>query len=88
MITSAVRWPWAISTAMDLAIWPLACGEKRSAANPSPAFAQNPIGVFFKPDEVLAAHRKGAGLEELHRRMMAAEFEPNPVPVLSVPDPV
>ena len=54
----------------------------------SPQFAQNPIGVFFEPDKVLAAHRKGAGLDELHRRMMAAEFEPNPVPVLTVPDPV
>ena len=40
----------------------------------SPAFAQNPIGVFFEPDKVLAAHRKGAALEELHRRMTAAEF--------------
>jgi len=54
----------------------------------SPTFAQNPIDVFFEPDKVLATHRKGAGLEELHRRMMAAEFEPNPVPVLRVPDPV
>jgi catechol-2,3-dioxygenase len=54
----------------------------------SPKFAENPIGVFFEPDKLLAAHRKGAGLEELHRRLMAAEFEPNPVPVLRVPDPV
>lgn len=54
----------------------------------SPEFAQNPIGVFFEPDKLLAAHRRGAGLEELHRRMMAAEFQPNPVPELRVPERV
>ena len=62
--------------------------KSKSWMETSPAFAANPIGVFFEPDKVLAAHRGGAGLEELHRRMMAAEFEPNPVPVLTVPDPV
>ena len=62
--------------------------KSKSWMETSPAFAANPIGVFFEPDEVLAAHRGGAGLTELHRRMMAAEFEPNPVPVLTVPDPV
>jgi catechol-2,3-dioxygenase len=54
----------------------------------SPDFAANPIGVFFDPDKLLAAHRGGANLENLHRRMMASEFLPNPVPILSVPDPV
>lgn len=54
----------------------------------SPDFAANPIGVFFDPDRVLAAHRGGAKLDALHRQMMAAEFLPNPVPELTVPDPV
>jgi hypothetical protein len=54
----------------------------------SPEFAENPIGVFFEPDKVLAAHRAGGDLADLHRRMMAAEFEPRPVPVLTVPDRV
>ena len=54
----------------------------------SPAFAANPIGVYFDPDKVLAAHRAGAKLDTLHDRMMASEFLPNPVPVLTVPDPV
>lgn len=54
----------------------------------SPDFAANPIGVYFDPDKLLAAHRAGGDLQTLHRRMMASEFLPNPVPELRVPDPV
>ncbi len=46
----------------------------------SAAFAENPIGVFFDPDKVLAAHRGGAGLEELHKRISASEFLPAAIP--------
>lgn len=65
-----------------------AWAKSKNYMETSQAFAENPIGVFFEPDKLLAAHRKGAGLEELHRRLMAADFQPNPVPVLSVPDRV
>ena len=44
----------------------------------SPEFAANPIGMSFDPHKVLAEHRAGASLEELHRRMMASELLPNP----------
>jgi hypothetical protein len=54
----------------------------------SPAFAENPIGVFFDPDKLLSAHRSGASLEELHRRMTAAEFLPNPIPNIGPPESV
>jgi catechol-2,3-dioxygenase len=50
--------------------------KSRAWMETSPAFAANPIGVDFDPDKVLAAHRGGASLEELHRRMMASEFLP------------
>jgi hypothetical protein len=33
----------------------------------SPAFAQNPIGVEYDPDEMLARFRAGASREELLR---------------------
>lgn len=54
----------------------------------SPAFAANPIGIYFDPDKILANHRAGATLETLHSRIMASEFLPDPMPVRGVPDPV
>ena len=51
----------------------------------SAAFAENPIGVFFDPDKVLAAHRGGAGLEELHKRISASEFLPAAIPDIGPP---
>ena len=53
----------------------------------APEFEANPIGVFFNPDEMLAAHEAGAGFEEIHRRAMAGEFLPDHVPDMGIPDP-
>ena len=41
-----------------------------------PRFADNPIGVSFDPDQMLAAWHDGIGTEELHRRSFGGEFDP------------
>ncbi|WP_432041881.1 VOC family protein [Streptomyces cadmiisoli] len=42
-------------------------------------FATNPAGILFDPDRVIDARNRGAGLEELHRRIyVQGEFAPRP----------
>jgi catechol 2,3-dioxygenase len=53
----------------------------------SPVFAANPIGVFFDPERVLEAHEAGMDFAEIHRRAYAAEYLPDPIPDLGMPDP-
>jgi catechol-2,3-dioxygenase len=53
----------------------------------SPAFAANPIGVMFDPEQVLAAFRAGAPFQDLHRRIMSGEFLPQNPPDIGVPPP-
>lgn len=49
---------------------------KSSAFLSTEAFAANPIGMPFDPDQVVAARDAGATPEELHRRAYAGEFQP------------
>ena len=48
----------------------------------SPAFAANPIGEDFDPDELLTAHRAGRDLTEL---VFRSDQEPVAVPALAAP---
>src|SRR5437868_2770480 len=88
-LDAMVQWYGTVVGSKPTFQFPCGAWEKsKKWMETSPEFAENPIGVFFEPDKLLAAHRAGGDLADLHRRMMAAEFEPNPVPVLRVPDPV
>ena len=51
----------------------------------SPEFAANPIGVFFDPDAMLAAHESGIGFDEIHARAIAGEYVPAQTPDLGLP---
>jgi catechol-2,3-dioxygenase len=57
----------------------------RSHMLSSPDFAANPIGVFFDPAAVLAAHEAGIAFEEIHRRATAGEYVPTQTPDLGLP---
>jgi catechol 2,3-dioxygenase len=50
----------------------------------APEFKANPIGVFFDPERVHAAHRAGASFAELRQRVYAGEFTPDPLPDLGI----
>ena len=43
----------------------------------SPQFAANPIGMPVDPEQIIAAHKTGAALAEIHRRAYAGEFPPS-----------
>jgi catechol-2,3-dioxygenase len=48
-------------------------------------FAQDPIGTYVDPDQLIAAWRAGAAPEELHRRAYDGEFTPAEPQDLRVP---
>jgi catechol-2,3-dioxygenase len=48
-------------------------------------FAQDPIGTYVDPDQLIAAWRSGASADELHRRGYAGEFAPAEPQDLRVP---
>jgi hypothetical protein len=48
-------------------------------------FAQDPIGTYVDPDQLIAAWRGGAAPEELHRRAYGGEFAPAEPQDLRVP---
>ena len=48
-------------------------------------FASNPIGSFFEPAQVHAAHLTGMPFPELQRRMRAGEFAPEQTPSIGMP---
>jgi catechol 2,3-dioxygenase len=52
----------------------------------SPDFAANPIGVFFEPSAVLAAHRHGADFPTLHRDMRGGKYLPEKTPNIGLPE--
>ena len=56
------------------------CGtvEEANAFMASEAFAANPIGISFDPEQLLAAYRQGASTETLMRR---ADAPVSPIPV-------
>lgn len=45
-----------------------------------PRMVENPMGKYLDPARLMAAHRAGAGLAELHERALAGEFEPDTIP--------
>lgn len=49
------------------------------------AFRENPLGVFFDPDQILEARRGGLSMEEIHERAFAGRYLPDPPPDISVP---
>jgi catechol 2,3-dioxygenase len=51
----------------------------------SPAFAKNPIGVFFDPDKVSRAFSEGQSFAELRVAIRAGEFAPQPVTDTGLP---
>jgi catechol-2,3-dioxygenase len=54
--------------------------------NTSPVFADNPIGVFFDPEAMLADHEAGVGFDEIHRRARASVYLPEIIPNIGLPD--
>ena len=51
----------------------------------SPDFAANPIGVFFDPGRVHAAHKDGVGFEALHKAIRAGDYRPAQDPNIGLP---
>jgi catechol 2,3-dioxygenase-like lactoylglutathione lyase family enzyme len=49
-------------------------------------FRENPLGVFFDPEQVLAALEAGASHQEIHERAFAAEYLPDPIPDIGGPE--
>lgn len=48
-------------------------------------FRDNPLGVFFDPDQVQAGREAGLTMEEIHERAFAGEYLPDPLPDITVP---
>ena len=51
----------------------------------SPQFAANPIGVFFDPQKVHAAHQAGVGFAALHEGIRAETYLPAEIPNIGLP---
>jgi catechol 2,3-dioxygenase len=49
-------------------------------------FRDNPLGVFFDPERVVAALSEGLSPEEIHERAFAAEYLPDPIPDIGGPE--
>jgi catechol-2,3-dioxygenase len=53
----------------------------------SEQFHQNPIGVYIDPEQILAAYQSGLGFAEIHANAMAAQYLPDPLPTIPLPEP-
>jgi catechol-2,3-dioxygenase len=62
--------------------WKLSCEWMAT----SPDFAANPIGTFFDPEKVLAAHRSGVAFDALHEGMRAGDYLPERIPNIGLPE--
>jgi catechol-2,3-dioxygenase len=51
--------------------------EKSIELMQTEAFRQNPIGVFFDPDPILAAHQAGTTFEQLQKDIWAGKYPPS-----------
>ena len=51
----------------------------------SPDFASNPIGTFFDPEKVAAAHRAGARFPELQKAIRKGDYVPAVIPDIGLP---
>ena len=61
-------------------------GQSSEWMRTSEEFARDPIGAFFDPDSVLAAHRAGTPFETLHKDVRAGKYPPSKPPALNLPD--
>ncbi len=61
--------------------WVKSTAFMRSSAD----FAANPIGTFFEPAHVYAAHKEGMAFAKLQKRMRAGEFAPAEMPDIGMP---
>ena len=50
-------------------------------------FRANPIGTFFDPGRVLAAHRGGESFEKLSPAMRRGDYKPMTIPNIGMPEP-
>jgi catechol-2,3-dioxygenase len=50
----------------------------------APEFKANPIGVFFDPDQVEAAHRSGLSFAEIRQGTYSGKYQPDPLPDLGI----
>ena len=48
-------------------------------------FQSNPIGTFFDPEKVVAAHRAGQAFTELQPAIRAGKFLPATIPEMGLP---
>jgi len=62
--------------------WKLSCEWMATSAD----FAANPIGVFFDPAKVLAAHRSGVDAKTLHAEMRGGKHLPDRIPNIGLPE--
>jgi catechol 2,3-dioxygenase len=65
----------------NFADWALSTEWMRTSED----FRQDPIGTFFDPDLVLAAHRAGTPLEQLHKDTRAGKYPSSKPPMLNLP---
>ena len=52
----------------------------------SQEFGQNPIGIYFDPEQIVAARAAGLSFEEIHARARHAEYEPAIKPDVHLPE--
>ena len=53
----------------------------------APEFAANPIGAFFDPDRMAAAHQAGVPFEQILKDSYAGKYPPTKTPNLHIPPP-
>jgi len=60
---------------------------KRSAEwmNTSDDFKRDPVGTFFDPASVLAAHKAGVAFQTLHKGMRGGDYLPAVIPNIGLP---
>ena len=59
--------------------------KSKAFMHTSPSFAANPIGMFFDPALVHAAHAAGTPPQEIHANAARCDYRPDPLPELGLP---
>jgi catechol-2,3-dioxygenase len=52
------------------------------------AFHQNPIGVYIDPEQIYQAYNSGLSFAEIHANAMNSKYLPDPLPNITLPEPV
>lgn len=60
-------------------------GKSAEWMNQSADFARDPVGTFFDPTKVFAAHQGGAAFATLHAAMRGGEYPPAVIPNIGLP---